>query len=283
MMRLVRASDLILQWFAFPSAAVIAARMAGKPALLVAGGFDVAAIPSIGYGQMLTLRTRFMAKLALRAAARVLCISQFSEKEVQRWAPGCHTEVVFLGLDPSRYHSTDVRTHRVVTVGTVSREYVERKGLRTFAATSRYLSDVPFLLVGRIVHDDIAATLRSAGGANLSLYGYLREADLLEIFASSHVYAQLSLHEGFGYALAEAMLSGCSPVATRCGALPEVAGPLAVFVPAEDPGRAAEAIRHALAKQNSSEYRQWIVENYSLEKRRTHLRRIIHEAMEDVA
>src|SRR5262249_52052304 len=56
----VRRADLVFQWFATPSAVVFAARLLRKPSIIIAGGYDVASVPEIGYGQMCHRRTRLM-------------------------------------------------------------------------------------------------------------------------------------------------------------------------------------------------------------------------------
>ncbi len=67
----VAAADLVFQWFATPSAPVLAARLAKKPSIVIAGGFDVASLPEIDYGRMAHPVTRAMGRLTLRTAQRV--------------------------------------------------------------------------------------------------------------------------------------------------------------------------------------------------------------------
>ena len=63
---------------------------------------------------------------------------------------------------------------------------------------------------------------------------------------AAKVYAQLSYHEGFGVAVAEAMACGCIPVTTDRGSLPEVGGGIGYCVPVDDPTAAAAAFRAAV-------------------------------------
>lgn len=272
MLRLVRDCDLVFQWFATPAAPMVAARLCRKAGIVVAGGYDVAAVQEIGYGLMLEPRSRWMGRLTLRLAHRVLCLSQYAAGEVRRWAPRARASVAYLGLSVEGYPVGDAPRRQVVTIGAVSNDYLDRKGLVTFAQASRALPDVAFILVGKHVEASAVARLRELGGDNLTLTGYLPEPDLKRVLRESAVYAQLSLHEGFGYALAEAMLSGCTPVVTACGALPEVAGDSGLVVPPRDPRAAAQAIAQLLASAGHRRARARIANEFPLTRRRGQLR-----------
>ena len=60
------------------------------------------------------------------------------------------------------------------------------------------------------------------------------------------VYVQASRHEGFGLAVAEAMLAGCVPVVMNVTAMPEVVGDAGVLIDSQDPEAVAAAVRRAL-------------------------------------
>jgi glycosyltransferase involved in cell wall biosynthesis len=273
MLKLVCESDLVFQWFATPVAPVVAARLCRTPAIVVAGGYDVAAVKEIGYGLMLDRRTRTMGTLTLRLADRVLAFSDFAQREVKRWAPGSNVGVAYLGLRVQDYPRGEAPARpQVVTVGAICHDYLERKGLTTFARTSRLLPDVAFVLVGKHLEPPAVTTLRELGGENLKLTGYLSDAELRSVLRESAVYAQLSRHEGFGYAVAEAMLSGCTPVVTTAGALPEVVGDSGLVIPPDDVHAAAKAISSALSMARAESGRNRIAQHFAVERRQELLR-----------
>jgi glycosyltransferase involved in cell wall biosynthesis len=272
MLKLVRGSDVVFQWFATPAAPVVAARLCRKPSIVVAGGYDVAAMREIGYGLMLGRRTRLMGTLTLRLADRVLAFSEFAQREVKRWAPNANVGVAYLGLSIQDYPRGTRPRSQVVTVGAVCHDYLERKGLTTFARASRLLPEVPFVLVGKHLEPSAVGKLRELGGENLKLTGYLPDSDLRRVLQESAVYAQLSLHEGFGFAVAEAMLSGCTPVVTSAGALPEVVGDCGLVIAPGDERVAAKAISSALSNSPAHDGRSRIVERFSIERRKDLLR-----------
>ncbi len=76
--------------------------------------------------------------------------------------------------------------------------------------------------------------LRTESGGRLSLPGRVDDAVLQQLFATARVYLQPSLHEGFGSAVAEAMLHDCIPVVPPHFSLPEVVGPCGVYADPTD-------------------------------------------------
>lgn len=74
-----------------------------------------------------------------------------------------------------------------------------------------------------------------------------REQELAEIYAAASVYLDLSLHEGFGMQVIEAMACGVPVVCSNRGALPEVAGEASLLVDPTNPEGAAAALGRVLS------------------------------------
>jgi glycosyltransferase involved in cell wall biosynthesis len=217
-----------------------------------------------------------MGQLTLNAATRVLAISRFTASEVERWAPRARLEVVPLGFEPGPSPAKE-RLERVVSVGAISWDYMLRKGLEDFARAARVLPDIEFVLAGRHVEPDAVDHLRSIGGPNLNLPGFLAQDAMNDLLTTSSIYLQLSRHEGFGCSVAEAMLAGCTPVLAAAGALPEVAGNAAYYVESRDPEVVAEIIGRALADPKIEEARERITMQYPAKARRRTLTEIVQE------
>ncbi len=62
------------------------------------------------------------------------------------------------------------------------------------------------------------------------------------------MYVQASRHEGFGLAVAEAMLAGCVPVVMDVTAMPEVVDGAGVLISSQEPEAVAAGVREALAR-----------------------------------
>ncbi len=95
-------------------------------------------------------------------------------------------------------------------------------------------------------HDDAIEELRALAGPNVEFTGWVSDEELQDLYRRASVYVQASRHEGFGLAVAEAMLAGCVPVVMDVTAMPEVVGDAGVLIDSQDADRVAEGIRRAL-------------------------------------
>ena len=267
---------LVYMWFADPYDSpyvVLLARLFRMKCAVVAGGYDVASLPAIGYGGLSSTVNRWKVKTALLGAHVVLTSSHFLAADVQRLGRVRGVRPLYPGVDCTYFTPGARQKERlVVTVGSVIPIQWKRKGLDVFAECSKLLPDVRFVIVGRSPDADVAAELRGRGGENLELTGtHVSRQELLEWYQRAAVYAQLSQHEGFGVAVAEAMGCGCVPVAARVGALPEVVGDAGFLVDQGNAGAAAGAITRAMESALGPHARERVQTLYPLERREREL------------
>lgn len=273
--RKLRRCDVVYGWFAtwHTLATLALAALLRKPSVLVVGGFDTANEPEIGYGAGQDRLRGPVARWTARRATRLVTNSHYLVGEIEHTLgipPDC-VAVVHHGL-PDRFSSVDVSAPRealVLTVGIVYTTNLLRKGHRAFVAAARELPEAEFVLVGRWQGDAIE-TLRAEAPANVTFSGYLSDAELDALFRRAAVYAQPSLHEGFGLSLAEAMLAGAVPVVTPAGALPEVVGDVGVTIADQSPEAVAAGIREALelGRPEGARARERVLEHFTFEARR---------------
>lgn len=88
-------------------------------------------------------------------------------------------------------------------------------------------------------------------GAHVEHAGKQSDAQLHKLYAGAACVAQVSLHEGFGLPVVEAMASGAPVVVSREGALPEIAGNAAITVDAYDEVSIANGLERAIAERES--------------------------------
>jgi glycosyltransferase involved in cell wall biosynthesis len=244
-------ADLVVGWWAswhtfwpFTLAALFR-----KPSLLIVGGFDTANMPEIGYGYQQGGARRPLSRWVMRRATKLVTNSHYSQGEIERniGFPPERVEVVHHGVpDPYGELPPDEGRRRLaLSVGFVTRDNLEIKGHRAFVEAAAQLPDVEFVLAGPW-KDDGVDVLRAKATPNVTLTGWLERDELDQLFREASVYVQPSHHEGFGIAVAEAMLAGCVPVVTRAGALPEVVDDAGIQVDGDEPAVVADGIRRAL-------------------------------------
>src|SRR2546422_6628574 len=275
LLKSILSADIVYCWFALPFAAVaaIVARAVGRKVIVVAGGWDVARIPEIGYGRLLSKRGLAIARVSLGSPDLVLAFSEHSKTTIREVAPRSPVRLAYLGVDAELFHPTE-KEDLVVTVAQVSRENVRRKGLRTLVDAAKEVPDARFIIVGRHL-DDAVDELRTVGPSNVRFIGEVSDTDLREILGRARVYVQASYTEGFGVALAEAMASGCVPVVTRRGAIPEVVGDTGLYVDYGDPHELAHAIREGLHSQLGARARARVLDRFTIARRLDALRKAV--------
>lgn len=200
--------------------------------VLVQGGYDYANVPERRYG--LAARGHgWLPKLVGRLADVSLAISDQSRWEFLALVPSAapRARLAYLAVDPGDWLPAPVDRHpdRVVTFGYVDAEAYSRKGIDRFVQAAIADPGREYVLAGRVA-PDVADRIGGIAPPNLRLPGHLDHEQLRSLLWSAGVYAQLSWHETFGVAMAEAILCGCVPVISDSPALVEVAGQWAVRV-----------------------------------------------------
>jgi glycosyltransferase involved in cell wall biosynthesis len=273
--RAVRDHDLLYVWFAswhsfFP---VLVAQWLHKPVVLATGGYDSANLKDINYGHQRGGPRKLISRMILGRASALVVASEFARREIQGLnatrAGAVH--VIYHGFkapdhepDPGR-----PRDPIALTVGTVTRTNLQRKGIEPFVRSACLVPEVTCYVVGR--HSDQSfQALQAIASENVKLTGFLPRSELESLMRRAGTYVQPSRHEAFGMSVAEAMLAGCIPVISRNGALPEVVGETGVYLASLDPETIAHGIREAMAKpgEQSLKARSRVLELFSWDRRR---------------
>jgi glycosyltransferase involved in cell wall biosynthesis len=279
-------SDLVFGWFAswhtfFP---ITLAWMLRKPSVLIVGGFDTANMPDIGYGYQQGGIRRWASRFIMRRATRLVTNSNYSLSEIERNTPipPERVTVIHHGVpDPFGEPAEDASRERMaLTVGHLVRNTLLQKGHRPFVEAAARLPDVRFVFVGRW-HDDAIEVLRGLAGDNVEFTGWLSDAELHDLYRRAGAYVQASRHEGFGLAVAEAMLAGCVPVVMDVTAMPEVVGDAGVLISSQAPDVVAEGVRSALAMgpEAHRRARERILREFPMSRRRESLVRVVDDAL----
>jgi glycosyltransferase involved in cell wall biosynthesis len=270
--RQVETHDVVFGWFASWHTAlpVLFARCLKRPCVLVVGGYDLANLPSLGYGHQRGGLKKWVSRATMRLANALVTNSHFSAREAKNNAGlgDRRLRVIYHGVaDPIRELPSCLREPMAITIGNVDRPNLHRKGLEPFVRAAAFLPHIKFVVIGDW-KDNAIGHLRRIAGSNVEFTGWVDEETLLNYCRRASVYVQASRHEGFGMAVAEAMLAGCIPVVTKDGALPEVVGDCGVYSSAE-PRDVAEAITQAMSMPEDSRARarQRVLSQFSLQER----------------
>ena len=278
-------ADLVFGWFAswhtfFP---ITLAWLLRKPSVMIVGGFDTANMPDIGYGYQQGGLRRSASRLIMRSATRLITNSSYSLSEIQRNTPipPSRVTVVHHGV-PDPFGRAGAHKERLaLTVGAIDHTTLVQKGQIPFVEAARHLPDLRFTFAGKWL-DGSVEELRARAGENVRFTGWLSDEDLQATYRRAAVYVQASRHEGFGLAVAEAMLAGCLPVVMNVTAMPEVVGDAGVLIESQEPADVADGVRRALelGPDAARRARERILTEFPMERRRDGILHVVQDALD---
>lgn len=135
----------------------------------------------------------------------------------------------------------------IFSVGTVQPRKNYARLAEALAALGDAYRDVQLVIAGGQgwLDSPIYRTIEALDlGERMRFIGFARDEDLPALYSDAAAVAYLSLYEGFGFPVLEAMACGTPVVASNVSSIPEVAGDAALLVDPYDVG----AIRDGLAR-----------------------------------
>ena len=267
-------SDVVFIWFADYHAFITTffTKIIRKPIMIVTGGYDVAGEKEVYYGLMCHPFFKRMVKYVLKHASKILPVSEFNKREIEKHLKTEKMEVIYNAIDENYFVPGEKKEDIVLTVAVIDNRHRARvKGLDIFIRVSKFLPNVNFLAIG--IQGKALKEFQSKKPPNVTLIEYVSQNELLRYYQKAKVYCQLSYYEACGVALEEAMSCECMPVVTNRGALPEVVGDTGLCVNYGEIDGTIDAIRKALNDdKNGNKARRRVIENFSLREREKKLK-----------
>ncbi|UZE93660.1 MAG: glycosyltransferase family 4 protein [Candidatus Pacearchaeota archaeon] len=274
LLALVPKNDLIFVWFADWHAflATLSAKLFRKKIVVIVGGYDAACVPEINYGAFCSWWKSKVVKWTLKNVTIALAVSKHVEENMLKYSKPKGAEVLYHGFDYAKIklRPQNKKENLVISVGTAK---IKRPDI--FIKVAKYLPKIKFLLVGSITKE--IEQLQKIAPLNVKFTGLLSFDKLLKKYQKAKVYVQTSAYEGFGCALAEAMLCECVPVVTKKAALPEVIGNTGFCVPYGNAEATAEAIKKALISNKGKVARERIKKFFPISRRKKKLIEVIEK------
>ena len=278
-------TDLSFTWFAGGHAArvVFLSKLFGKKSIVVVGGFEVANVPEINYGLMLSPISARRVKYVLENADKVLTVDDSLKMNAINNARASGKDILTVptGYDSEKFKPEGEKENLVMTVSIGDNwKRVRLKGLDTFVKSAKFSTDAKFLVIG--IQGDGLKKLQYSAPSNVEFSDPLSQDELLLYYQKAKVYCQLSLREGLPNALCEAMLCECVPVGTERGGIPTAIGDTGFYVPYGDPKATAGAIKEALRSEKGKEARERIKKMFPIERREKEIVDIISQILKKI-
>jgi alpha-1,3-rhamnosyl/mannosyltransferase len=194
---------------------------------------------------------RTLVPMSVRRADRILTGSEWTKRDlVDRYGLAAEKIVVTpYGFDPVFRPNGRARQGPpyALFVGAIQ---PRKDPLAALEALALLDGDLRLVVVGpeKRGGEQVRAAIRRLGlERRVELAGHVELEELAALYRGAACLVFPSRYEGFGLPVLEAMASGTPVVATRAGAVPEVAGEAAVLVAPGDPVALAGGIERALA------------------------------------
>ncbi len=275
------------------------ARVLRRPSILFLHGTDCASIPEINYGNHRKQPLAWITSMCYRFAGKLAPVheslvkrtdrytfsdtlfnateSQPSEQGVLHFVPDLRTpiDVVHHGFNPERWPMSGENDPNVlITVGfdLHTARIRKLKGIDVILAVAERFPDRRFVLVGFDQEPSDSLPL------NVEVHGRVGREELIRHYQKAGYYLQLSLSEGFGCALAEAMLCGCIPVVSRAGAPPFIVGDHGAIVESRTIDEVENTLLRLFASYDATAHqsaREHVASKFALDRRAAGLLRLL--------
>jgi glycosyltransferase involved in cell wall biosynthesis len=273
---------------------VIFAKLFNKPCIIVAGGIDCVSFPSVDYGNFNKSLLGKITAWSFKLCSHIAPISDYLVNSSYTYQPNDYESqgflfhvkklmtpytVVYNGFETNRwYYQNETRkpnSFLTIAANLESESRRKIKGIDMVIEAAKLFPEFEFTIIG-----SNSATYNFIVPKNVSVIPFVAHHQLREIYCKHYFYLQLSMSEGFGNTLAEAMLCGCIPIGANAGAIPFIINKNGYIVMKKDVQDLKDIIAQAISCADKESMRkaarQFILDNFSIEKRADSLYKIIN-------
>jgi glycosyltransferase involved in cell wall biosynthesis len=170
-----------------------------------------------------------------RRCAAIVCVSEYTRREFLEWSgmPRDNVHVVRNGVSPVFVNNQDalVLPYQYVLYPGNHRGYKNLDRLiAAFSQSSLPKTNIHLVMTGSENAVLMAQARRLRVAEYVHFLGWLEDADLPKVYKGALAVAFVSLYEGFGLPILEAMASGVPVLTSNASSMPEVAGDAALIV-----------------------------------------------------
>ncbi|MBL7922473.1 MAG: glycosyltransferase family 4 protein [Bacteroidia bacterium] len=265
---------------------ILFAKLFFKRSVIVAGGTDCVAFPSISYGNFNTKSMRFTTSFSFKNCDLILPVHQTLVEYDYTYQPNdfpkqgfnyfisnlkTKVEVIHNGYDCTKWFcNTPKEKNTFITIGAGlgSRFGFNLKGIDLIFEIATKFPEATFYVVG-------GSTIKTQAPANVKLLENMPNNQIQPLLSKMQFYLQLSLSEGFPNALSEGMLCECVPVVSNVGGMPDIVDSCGYILKHKNTDELRTLIENAINNTGlntlGKKARKRIEDNYTFDRRKTKL------------
>lgn len=267
-------------WSFFPT---LLGRVFRKPVYIILHGTDCASIPELNYGSLRIPLLKWFCEKSYEQATVLFPVSQslvnsgndfFSKGNIinngfLHHFPHLQKEytIIHNGFDSGYWKAnTNIQKSPRSFLAVLSPEQYMLKGGDLILELAKRFQDCSFKIAGMSKPKTL-----NGNSQNVKFLGKLNAELIRKEYQEAAFYFQLSVFEGFGCALCEAMLCGCTPIGSKVNIIPEIIGDTGYILDHRDINLLEKLIRKILETPIQDTFnqkaRERIMEKYSLQSR----------------
>lgn len=187
---------------------------------------------------------------ACRRAPSILTVSEFTRGQIIEWAgvDGKKVHNVSCGVDPAYGPTGDTFGFSFPYVLCVSNRKRHKNEFRTVEAFAKsgMAKEIKLVFTGKPTTELEECIERNDVSASINFAGAVPEAKLPALYRGAQALVFVSLYEGFGLPILEAMACGVPVLTSNVTAMPEIAGDAALLVDPTSVQQISEAMTRIL-------------------------------------
>lgn len=197
----------------------------------------------------------FPIKYLSKRADLVITISKNEKKRILRYNYSKNVEYVYHGVQPSLHTSSELNENTM----TLPKKYILavgriniRKNLANLIKAFELIEDkeIKLVIVGERSWKNKKISISNNLESRILFLNNISNDQLGAIYSKAHIFCFISLDEGFGLPIVEAMSFGIPTIVSNCSVMPEIANEAAIKVDPLDRKDIAQAIDSLLNKDS---------------------------------
>ncbi len=262
-----------------------------KPVFIILNGTDCADLPQMNYGSLGRPLLRRICYYSYKWATKLLPVSEslvysqntyYGDKDIikqgyKQFFPDLKTpyQVLFNGLDTEFWQKEEeIKRESKSFITVMSAAQFILKGGDLICEVAQQFPDCQFFFAGFKAPPHGVEVPE-----NVNFLGRLTPEELRQYYSQCTYYLQLSIIEGFGCALSEAMLCECVPIGSSVNFIPGIIGESGFILEKRDVKQLEVLLKRVLEVGDTERLgrlaRRGVVERFSTEQRQKDLLEII--------